>query len=57
MEKSKIYSQVGAFLLVTFGLWYLLRRTELGTAYATDMMNIPQGVSEGLRSAQTTFLA
>ena len=48
-------SQLTAFLLVTFGLWYLLRRTSLGSAYASDMMAIPQGVSEGLRSAQTTF--
>jgi hypothetical protein len=54
---SKIYSQVGGFLLVTFGLWYLLRRTSLGAAYTSDMMALPQGVSEGLRSAQTSFLA
>lgn len=51
---KKIGAQVGGFLLVTFGLWYFLRRTSLGSAYASDMYAIPQqlGVAEGLRSAQ-----
>lgn len=51
---SKITKQVGGFLLVTFALWYFLRRTSIGSAYAREMWAIPQrlGVAEGLRSAQ-----
>jgi hypothetical protein len=51
---SKITKQVGGFLIVTFALWYLLRRTSLGSAYARDMWSIPQhiGIAEGLQSAQ-----
>lgn len=52
---TKISTQIGGFLLATFILWYLLRQTSLGAAYSTDMMNIPQGLSEGLRSAQTAY--
>jgi len=53
---SKISTQVGIFLVATFGIWYLLRRTSLGAAYTSDMMMIPQGISEGLRSAQTLLI-
>jgi len=51
---SKITKQVGGFLIVTFGLWYFLRRTSLGSAYGIDMWNIPHylGISEGLQSAR-----
>lgn len=49
---SKVASQISSFLLVTFVLWYLLRRTSLGSAYTRDMMTIPQNISEGLHSAQ-----
>jgi len=50
---SKIKSQVGVFIAGTFIIWYLLRRTQLGSAYARDMWAIPQyfGLAEGLRSA------
>ena len=53
---SKTTAKIGGYLLGTFILWYLLTRTTLGSAYSTDMMRIPQGVSEGLRSAQTLLL-
>lgn len=49
---SKITAQITSFLLVTFVLWYLLRRTALGGAYTRDMMTIPQNISEGLHSAR-----
>ena len=52
---SKISNRIGGLLLASFILWYLLKQTTLGSAYSTDMMNIPQGLSEGLRSAQTSF--
>ena len=51
---SKITKQVGGFIVVTFALWYFLKRTSLGSAYGRDMWNIPHslGVSEGLQSAR-----
>lgn len=44
---------IGKWLVVTFVLWYLLRKTTLGSAYSSDMMAIPGqlGVAEGLKSA------
>ena len=53
---SKIGTQVGLFIAGTFAIWYFLRRTSLGSAYTSDMMMIPQGISEGLRSAQTLLV-
>lgn len=49
---SKISSQISSFLLVTFVLWYLLRRTNLGSDYTRDMMNIPRNIGEGLQTTQ-----
>ena len=47
---KKFYS----FLLVTFVLWYLLRRTNLGRSYTRDMFQLPGllGAGEGLGSAR-----
>ena len=53
MASRNISTQIGIFLAGTFAIWYFLRRTNLGSAYAGDMRMIPQGISEGLRSAQT----
>ena len=53
---SRITTQIGIFLVATFGIWYFLRRTSLGSAYAGEMMMIPQGISEGLRSTQTLLV-
>jgi hypothetical protein len=47
---SNISKSITSFLLVTFILWYLLRRTTLGQAYAEDMLAIPVGAGEGLNS-------
>jgi hypothetical protein len=33
---------ISSFLLTTFVIWYLLRRTALGQAYTSDMFSIPQ---------------
>jgi hypothetical protein len=54
---SKIGTRLGIFLVVTFGLWYFLRRTELGSGFSQDMWNLPHrlGVAEGLRSAREAF--
>ena len=51
---SKTTALITKFLLVTFVLWYLLRKTTLGSAYSSDMMAIPGqlGFSEGLKSAK-----
>lgn len=50
---SKTSSSIINILLASFVLWYLLRRTNLGQAYSSDMYAIPQqlGVAEGLKSA------
>ena len=53
---SSIQMRVGLLLVGTFAIWYFLRRTTLGTAYSSDIMQIPQGISEGLRSAQTSLI-
>jgi hypothetical protein len=54
---SKIGIQLGVFGVAIFGLWYFMRRTELGSGFSRDMWNLPQqfGVMEGLRSAQEAF--
>jgi hypothetical protein len=49
-------NDITKLILGSFIIWYLLKRTSLGAAYSTDMMRIPQGLSEGLRSAQTAFI-
>jgi hypothetical protein len=33
---------VGTVLVGTFAVWYLLRMTSVGSAYASDMWSIPQ---------------
>lgn len=50
---STITKKFTGFLVITFILWYLLRRTELGSAYVGDMFAIPRffGAGEGLNSA------
>ena len=53
---SKIQGQITGFLFVTFVLWYLLRRTALGSAYSADMLTIPQSISEGLHSAGKYYM-
>ena len=53
-----LQKKVTSFLLVTFILWYLLKRTSLGRAYSSDMWSIPQffssslGAGEGLQSVR-----
>ena len=46
-------NDITKIILATFVIWYLLRRTNLGQAYVTDMAAIPEqlGVAEGLKSA------
>jgi hypothetical protein len=46
-------NDITKIILGSFIIWYLLRRTNLGQAYATDMAAIPQqlSVAEGLKSA------
>ena len=56
MARRSVSTQIGILLAGTFAIWYFLRRTSLGSAYTSDMMMIPQGVGEGLRSAQTLLI-
>ena len=53
MKVSMKANDITKIILGTFVIWYLLRRTNLGQAYVTDMAAIPRqlGVAEGLKSA------
>lgn len=44
------------YVLIAFGLWYLLRQTTLGSGFSSDLMKmggyVSTNTSEGLRTAQ-----
>jgi hypothetical protein len=46
-------SGIAKVFLYSFAIWFILRRTDIGQAYSSDMAAIPQqlGVAEGLKSA------
>ena len=56
---GRITNKLIFLVVIAFGIWYLLRKTTLGTSFSNDMFKMSgyanQSASEGLDSARKYF--